>query len=96
MKTYILLLFAAFFVQQLNAQALPIYCGLSYHYDNSGNRIQREVTTDCSSGKTSLNNANSNSDSTSLELKESIYPNPTAGNFNVVFNNAINTGWLVI
>ena len=50
----------------------------------------------CNSGKTSLNNPSNNSDSTSQNLKESIYPNPTSGNFNVVFTDAINTGQLII
>jgi hypothetical protein len=112
MKTFILLIIAGFFTQQLDAEstfdtvnlvidtggAIYANCGISYNYDNAGNRVERLPST-CFAGDTDgkKNSATESTDSTQLQnLSESIYPNPTSGNFNVVFNNAINTGQLII
>ena len=98
MKTFILLIIIILSAKLIHAQTGLGDCpGIFYHYDNAGNRIERLPNTCYGGGGTDgkKSAATENADSTQ-NLSESIYPNPTSGNLNVVFNNAINTGQLII
>jgi hypothetical protein len=87
---------ACFCFQNANAQTSSTYCGLSYSYDDAGNRIQRIVTADCSDHHEMMVVTDTTTKDSVSALTETLYPNPTSGLFYMVFNNAINDAQLVI
>ena len=99
MKLLPTLFFLAFSLCSITAfaQFSHAYCGLIYTYDNAGNRIQRSENP-CSDDSRMLVMADTiNKDSLSTQnLQETLYPNPTAGPFYVVFNNNVSDAQLTI
>ena len=79
------------------------YCGLTYYYDASGNRIQRIVTSDCTPYSTGPGGGDGsrmlmivNDSSNSQSLTEALYPNPTTGPVRVVFNTPVSEAQITV
>lgn len=87
-----------FLFSQISVNATD--CGLTYLYDNAGNRIARVWISCQLTGKKSDDDTATIQNTTFDDLTEKnsliseieisvLYPNPTAGNFSIVFNQEI-------
>ena len=99
MKSFIMLMFIVFTYGQ--SAIGQTSCGIHYYYDDSGNRKQRIVPIcDDGGGGGGTEMARQNpalTDSTNAQnLTEALYPNPTSGLVNIVFNNTVTSAQLTI
>ena len=97
MKSYLFTLCAAlcFSGQIILAQGTGL-CGPYYSYDNAGNRIFRGLV-ECGTRMLLVSDSNSSTPPDSTQrLTASMYPNPTAGTVNIVFNNPVNSAQITI
>jgi hypothetical protein len=100
MKQYSIILVLLSFCLSTQFATAQTNCGLRYDYDAAGNRIIRYVPI-CGidgggghSGKRDLSQTDSSA--TNQNLTEALFPNPSAGLVNIVFNNTVTDAQLTI
>lgn len=83
MKTKYFIVFLVLLLSQLSNNAIAQRC-LSFNYDADGNRINKEVLSNCYEFKEYLD-MDENQEVTAV----SVYPNPTDGSFKIIMPESI-------